>query len=199
MTKARAQIDWRRLRDELARQAAAPRTSFEHDTERSAAILRERTARLALVPAGRERREVAHFLVFSCGGARFGLPLKALQEVVSLDGVARVPGAAPTVRGIMSWRGEFVTVFDARPLIGIAPDVQSPPTYAAVVRGAIPLVALAFDRAEGVGRFDDAALHGPGEWQSRAPDLFRGATPDAVALFDATRLVARLRQDLRAA
>ena len=191
-----AHIDWRQLRDDLDRRLANPHTSFADDAERSATILRERSACLALVPVHRERRDAAHFLIFTSGGARFGLPLLALREVVPLTRLARVPGAPPAVRGVMSWRGEFVTVFDVAPILGLAAAGDAA-ANAVVFRGETPLIALAFERAEGVDRFEIETLRSAGEWQSATPALFRGATAEAVALFDGARLAARLRADLR--
>lgn len=196
MTKSGTQIDWRRVRADLERRLTQPRTSFSDDPEAAEAILRERRARLAVVPTRRARPH-AHFLAFACGDTRFGLPLTALREVVRLDAVARVPGAVAAARGIMGWRGEFVTVFDARSLVTMPPS-DAAPAFAAVFRGTAPFIALAFDRADGIVKFDMSALRGPSEWQSRAPDLFLGAL-NAVALFDAAVLSAQLRQYLRAA
>jgi hypothetical protein len=199
MTQAATRFNWRHVRDELDLQLARRRTSFADDAERTAAILRERSARLAIVPAPRDPPDSVRFVVFSSGGARFGLPLTALQEIAPLAYVARTPGADAAVRGIMSWRGELVSVFDTLALIGGARAGTVPPGYAAIFRDVTPFVALAFERPEGIGRASTASLRGPLEWQSRAPDLFRGATDEAVALFETAPLVARLRQSLRAA
>jgi purine-binding chemotaxis protein CheW len=53
-------------------------------------------------------------IVFRLGGERFALPLGAVDEVIELPAVQRVPDAPPTVLGIATLRGELVSVYDPR-------------------------------------------------------------------------------------
>src|SRR6187401_1859783 len=69
------------------------------------------------VPAPAER---ISYLGFFLGPEVFGLPLEQLREVCKLTRVRRVPGAPPSVAGLVNLRGEIVCALDARAILGLA-------------------------------------------------------------------------------
>lgn len=195
MKPGRAAIDWRRIRASLPDHLAE--ASFAHDAKRAEAILRRRTAQLAATHSHRGHRpSFVDCLVVRAAGARFALPIASLREIAALPPLARVPGAAATVRGVMLWRGEFVTLFDLSAALELGAGTA--PAYAAVFRIDEPRLALAVETAERVARIDMTTLQPADGWDADRT-LLRGASEDAVAILDERRLVARLRNELRAA
>jgi purine-binding chemotaxis protein CheW len=66
-------------------------------------------------------------VLFRAGGERYGMPLDAIREVVvPQPPFARVPRAAPAVRGAMNLRGRVVAVVELAPLLGCPPDELGP-------------------------------------------------------------------------
>jgi purine-binding chemotaxis protein CheW len=66
-------------------------------------------------------------VLFRAGGERFALPLEAVREVVVPQlPFARVPRAAPAVRGAMNLRGRVVAVVELAPLLGLPADLLEP-------------------------------------------------------------------------
>lgn len=51
-------------------------------------------------------------LAVTAAGAEFGLPIDAVQEVVRIPHITRLPFPPPSIRGVTSVRGEVVTVMD---------------------------------------------------------------------------------------
>jgi len=66
-------------------------------------------------------------VLFKAGGERFALPLETVREVVvPQPPFARVPRAAPAVRGAMNLRGRVVAVVELAPLLGLPSDALGP-------------------------------------------------------------------------
>src|SRR3989337_3144810 len=65
-------------------------------------------------PAAEEQAEVPtrRLLVFEVGGRVFAAEMSAIREIVPSEAVTRLPGAPPTVSGLINLRGTIVTVID---------------------------------------------------------------------------------------
>jgi purine-binding chemotaxis protein CheW len=60
---------------------------------------------------------VTQWVVFRCGGQRYGMPLERVREIVSPRPFTRLPGAGPEVPGLAGVRGRIVTVVDLGTLL----------------------------------------------------------------------------------
>src|SRR5262245_11578472 len=63
------------------------------------------------------RDRAQQLLVFRTGHELFGLELSGVHEVVDTPVLNRVPEMPPTVLGVVSVRGELITVYDPTPLL----------------------------------------------------------------------------------
>lgn len=64
-------------------------------------------------------------LAVTAAGAEFGLPVDAVQEVVRIPHITRLPFPPPSIRGVTSVRGEVVTVMDlGERLLGRSSDPE---------------------------------------------------------------------------
>jgi purine-binding chemotaxis protein CheW len=200
MNRARRQFDWQAIHGALERRLSHLGSTIEDDAQRVDALLRERSLALAATPrAGRSRQQLTPTLAFRVGAERFGLPLAHAQEVTGLTRAALLPGAGPSIVGIIAWRGEFVVVFDLASLLGVAPTENSADRRAIILRGEEPRLALAVDAVDEVIHVDPAAMQAPEQLRVRRAELFRGATTDAVLVLAEEPLLARLGKELRAA
>ena len=66
-------------------------------------------------PAAEEAAEAPtrRLLVFEVGGAVYAAEMSAIREIVPSQIVTRLPGAPPTVSGLINLRGTIITVIDA--------------------------------------------------------------------------------------
>ncbi len=172
-------------------------STVEDDAERVSALLTERSLALAAPPRDvHAAARLTPVLVFHLGDERYGLPLGIAREVVPLSRTAVVPGVGPAIAGIVTWRGEFVVVFDLAPVLGGA-SAADERSLAVVLRGEEPRMAIAVDGVGDVIRVDPASLQPPEELQLKHTGLFKGVTRDAVLVLDGTALTARLERELR--
>ncbi len=76
--------------------------------------------------------KILHYLVWECDGDLFAAQTHECREVELNARLIRVPYADSHVRGIVSLRGEMVTVLEVRELLGknVPSDVQ----YSGVIR-----------------------------------------------------------------
>jgi purine-binding chemotaxis protein CheW len=103
-----------------------------------------------------QSREV---LVFVTGGQEWALPAHLVRQVLSPRPVTRVPGADPSLVGLIAWRGRVLEVVSADvPDVGCrtgAPSLDGAPLL--VIEGGEGPVALLVDEVRGFW-----PVHGPG-------------------------------------
>jgi purine-binding chemotaxis protein CheW len=68
----------------------------------------------------------ARWVVFLCGGQRFGFPLEAVREIIAPPQFTRLPGVAAPVCGLVGVRGRAVTVLDLGVMLGTHPAAALP-------------------------------------------------------------------------
>jgi purine-binding chemotaxis protein CheW len=64
--------------------------------------------------AERTESDSQSFVTFIVAGQLFGVPVIRVQDILTPDAVAPVPGAPKEVRGLINLRGRIVTVIDVR-------------------------------------------------------------------------------------
>lgn len=98
-------------------------------------------------------------LVFEVGGSRFGLWSSVVREVVRAVSVSVLPGAPPSVLGVINVRGRVVPVFSLRERLQLGVRPVEAGDYFIVALAGRRMVALHVDRAVGlldVGSWDEA-------------------------------------------
>lgn len=66
------------------------------------------------------------WVVFSCEGKRYGVPLERVGEIIAPRPFTRLPGAGPEVCGLVGVRGRLVTVFDMGAVLGLRSAASLP-------------------------------------------------------------------------
>ena len=81
-------------------------------------LLRERTLEVSPQSQTTDGREMIELLEIQSHGQSFVLPLSALQGIAELTSIAPIPRAPPSVRGIVSFRGELLVGVELSTLVG---------------------------------------------------------------------------------
>lgn len=66
--------------------------------------------------------EDLHLVTFRVGGELFGAPISAVQEIVRVPTITRIPRAPEFVEGVINLRGKIITVVDMRKRMSHAPS-----------------------------------------------------------------------------
>ncbi len=143
---SRRAIDWADVHRRLERTRAALSEEPGRGSERFAAIMAERTRRIAAT-AERGAEKTAALLVCRIGGERYALPLEEVAEVATLGGLALPPRAPPALLGAMNLRGAVLRVFDLGRLLTLDGSGE-PGGHVAVLRRQDFPTGLRVDRVE---------------------------------------------------
>jgi len=90
-------------------------------------VLHERAARLAQPVEEEERADRRHLLVLRLGDEWYGMDVGHVREILRNAEITRVPCAPPYVIGVLSVRGEIISVCDLRRLLGLSGDMARGP------------------------------------------------------------------------
>lgn len=74
-------------------------------------------------PEARHEGGTVSFVTFEVAGQMFGVPVVKVQDILTPDAIAPVPGGPAEVQGLINLRGKIVTVIDLRTRLGIVHDV----------------------------------------------------------------------------
>lgn len=91
--------------------------------------------------------ELATFYV---GDLLLGIPIHQVEEIGRYAALTPVPGALPSVRGVMSLRGEVVTVLDFRVILGLGKTECNKRTRNVIVHSGGERIGLLVDRVADV-------------------------------------------------
>ena len=87
-----------------------------------AEAFRQRTRRLAEIPAAEAPAGLEAYAVVRLAGELFGLRLDVVREFSRLRGMAPVPCCPPHIVGNMNLRGDILTLVDLRPVLGMTTE-----------------------------------------------------------------------------
>lgn len=98
-------------------------------------------------------------VTFRVGRQHYALPLTAVLQVVRLPALTVVPGAPPTLCGLLNLRGSFVPVLDGHVLLGEPGSIslESQLIVIGAANGA-PRVSLLVDEVDTVRAFAPASF-----------------------------------------
>ena len=100
---------------------------------------------------------------FAIGDSFYALDASAVQEVIRVPGMTRVPHAPPAVLGVINLRGKIVTVLDAAVVLGHAlgraKSVPGRDSRIFVVENRGEFLGLLVDRVADVIEYDPATAN----------------------------------------
>ena len=139
-----------------------------------------------------------HWVIFSCEGERFAVPLLLSREVMPPQALTRLPGCGPEVLGLMGVQGRVVTVFDLGPILGLDSALRLSDYRILLIDHQERVVAVAVDAVLGIAREQAAMLQSElgelGRLESIRSDVLGAGTHDSgrYLALDPNRILSRL-------
>jgi purine-binding chemotaxis protein CheW len=153
------------------------------------AVLKRRAEHLAKLPGSTDSGDDVEVLVCRLGSERYAVETRHLRAVQWASGITPVPCTPAFVVGIVSVRGEIVTLLDLASMIGLPSSATSDPaeTCPVLLLGLDGLRSgLVVEEVLGVERLDLNAL----QPSLSGREFARGVGPDNTVLLDLEALLA---------
>lgn len=129
-------------------------------------------------------------VVFAVRGETFALELRHLRQVLVVKELALLPGVAPPLVALTSWRGQLLAVFDLALLLGRSATGASDRRHLLVIGERAPLALLVDEIIEMTVIQTSAVAAMP-----REDAAVIGATKEAVLVLDGTQLLRTLDRE----
>jgi purine-binding chemotaxis protein CheW len=185
-------LDWERVRAALARTEAALDEAQRPAPEVVRQVLEGRARRLAGTATAAAAAATATLRVacFELGVERYAIELRYLREVSKLRHIAEVPGVPDFVLGVSNVRGEMLSVFDLRRLLGVSARGLTDLARLLVLGRERAELGILVDTVGAVMDLDPALLAAPPETVSaRGRRYLCGVTRDALIAIDGRALL----------
>ena len=139
-----------------------------------------------------EERTVS-FVTFEVVGQLFGVPVTKVQDILTPDAIAPVPGGPPEVKGLINLRGRIVTVIDLHTRLGMKPPAEGSRGMCVTVENEGEPYTLFVDRVGDVvtlpaGLREDNPSTLDGVWKDVADGVYR-IDDRLLVTFDVGRLL----------
>jgi purine-binding chemotaxis protein CheW len=184
-------IDWRQVRERLARAARATEESHGLSPEKARAVMEERARALARVPAAPARAgEGIEVVVFALAEERFAVETRHVREVVPFTDYTPLPGAPDFLVGVTNLRGYLLAVIDLRKFFNLPPRGLTDLSRAVVLGGDHAAFGVLADAAYEVTTLrTDEILEAPGSVAGVAREYLKGVTAQALVVLDGAVLL----------
>ena len=156
-------------------------------------VLRRRAEQLARQPLAEDTGADVEVLICRVGNERYAVDTASLRSVQWASGVAPVPCTPAYVLGIVSVRGEIVTLLDLGTMLGLSAAPKETEQYAALLLGLPGLKAgLVVDEIVVVERLKLDTL----QPSLSGREFLRGVAPGQTVLLDLEQLLTSGRFDV---
>jgi purine-binding chemotaxis protein CheW len=127
--------------------------------------------------------EYVSYLGFFVGSYVYGLPIQQLRAVARVDRLRHVPGAPPSVAGLVNLRGEIICALDTRAVLRLAMPTPADVPFLVVLRGFKDPLGLVVDSITDVYSIDpDQIQPTPAIWPPERTAFLSGTVQVAAGL-----------------
>ena len=120
--------------------------------------------------------EVLHMVGFSVGTSEFCLDILAVQEIIRMVEITKIPNAPDFVEGIINLRGKVIPIIDFRKRCNLHDEAECSSEHQRIIVVGIgtKTIGLVVDRVSQVIKLD-------GNQISSAPDVTKGFNSDFIS------------------
>ncbi len=145
--------------------------------------------------AGEVKVTEKQLVIFNLGGEAYGLDIGTVREIIQLQAVTNVPGAAHSVEGVINLRGSVIPVVDLRKRFGLQEIERGKETRIVVISSAGQDIGIIVDSVTEVFRISSDSIEPPSSTiTTEASEYLLGIVklPDRlIILLDAEKVVTR--------
>jgi len=186
----RAPIDWRALREKVEAIGASLERTWTPDDEAARRILRQRAAELAIARETEDAGLTISVIELLLANERYCIEATYVREVRQLDALTMLPGAPPFVLGIVSVRGEVVSVVDIGVFFDLPARGLTDRNRILVLRSREMVFGIVADSVPGIRRLRAAEIQpAPPTFTGVREKYLRGITSDGLVVLDGARLI----------
>lgn len=183
----KGRIDWDKIKERLrkadeALAGAAPVSAR--------GILKKRAEAFAVPPMDDQEQEGMQAVVFTLGGERFAFEPAYLSEVCQATEIVPVPCTPPFVLGIVSLRGEMVSIIDLRKFFELPDRGISDMNRLLVLSSGMMRFGVLADTVEGVQVLKTDELKKLPTLSGVREEYLIGVSPGGITVLDAGKLLA---------
>lgn len=184
----KAPIDWDQVRDRI--QKAGEYLTSSSSPEGAKRVLRKRAEAFAAPARHLDEESGIQAVVFTLGGERFAFETSYLKEVSPVSEIVRVPCTPSFVLGIVSLRGEVLSIIDLRRFFEF-PDrgISDMNRLLVLASGEMQFGVLA-DTVEGVRTIGTEGLKKLPTLSGIREEYLFGVSPHGITVLDAGKLLA---------
>ncbi|HEX2091725.1 MAG TPA: chemotaxis protein CheW [Longimicrobiaceae bacterium] len=187
--RAHGPVDWASIRERMEAAGRAVGGRAAASREESRAVLEARARELARPHAAPRGEESLEVVTFTLAGETYAVESRFVVEVCRISEFTVVPGVEAAVAGAMAWRGELLTLFHLRRLLGL-PEAPSAGLVRAVVLGeGRPAFGILVESVGEVLRIPRSEVRKLPETGGTARDHLLGITGEAVLVLGAVALL----------
>lgn len=121
--------------------------------------------------------ETLDYVTFTVAGQLFGLPIRAVHDVITLPELTPVPLARPDFAGLVNMRGRVVTAIDLRSRLGLPGAAARPGRMAIGIEAGCESFGLIVDAIGEIVRVEthaqDVAVHLGDVWTGLSSGMHR--------------------------
>lgn len=185
----RSPADWERIRQRVEALGRTIAGDAEINPEEVRAILESRARSLACAARSAKTAEVSEFLLFELSGETYAVESRFVVEVLRRAEIVLLPGVEPPVLGIAAWRGEMLTLLDARRIFGLPESPGPADGWILVLGEAQPEFGIPMDAVQGLREIPPSSLRSLAGGAPRGGGYLAGITADAVLVLAAEQLI----------
>lgn len=184
----KAPIDWDQVRERI--QKAGEYLAADSSPESAKRVLRKRAEAFAAPARLKDEESGIQAVVFTLGGERFAFETAYLKEVSPVSEIVSVPCTPPFVLGIVSLRGEVLSIIDLRKFFEL-PDrgISDMNRLLVLASGEMRFGVLA-DTVEGVRVISTEGLKKLPTLSGVREEYLFGVSPKGITVLDAGKLLA---------
>jgi purine-binding chemotaxis protein CheW len=158
------------------------------DSDRLTQVYRQRAARLAARKPIAVAQATTPVLVFELHPELYAIDLASVMQVMPLENCTPVPGAPPSLAGIINVRGEIRSVVDLASLLDL-PKRETPEEYVMLVRHDEHAIGFKVDGLKAIERIAMESLCSANHDKGHSfASYVQGVTPDGVTVLDVAQL-----------
>lgn len=183
----KGRIDWENVKERLRKADEALASAA---TVSARGVLKKRAESIAALPRDEHEHEGKRAVVFTLGGERFAFESAYLNEVCPATEIVPVPCTPAFVLGIVSLRGQMVSIIDLRKFFELPDRGISDMNKLMVLSSGMMRFGVLADTVEGVQLLNSDELKKLPTLSGVREEYLVGVSPQGITVLDAGKLLA---------